>query len=78
MLQIVEAPDGSIWTVVNGAAMVFNGKRWLDGGVLGGIPHEGGIKAVFFDRQGTQWIFTARSGAWAGSVHRDRVTYQRG
>ena len=82
VLQIIEAPDGAIWAVVNGAAMMLNGNRWLDGGTLGGIPHEGGVKAIFFDREGTQWISTARSVYFrargqVGFTGTD-VTYQHG
>ena len=75
-------PDGAIWTFVNGAAVVFDGKHWQDGGVLGGIPREGGVKALFFDRQGTQWISTARSVYFRPHDQRrfqaTGITYQRG
>lgn len=61
VVQIREGPDGSIWAVVHGQLMAFDGSRWADAGVLRGLPDEGGVKSVFFDHEGTQWVCTARS-----------------
>jgi len=61
VMQICEGPDDSIWAVVHGRLMVFDGNRWTNAGILGGIPNEGGVKSVFFDHEGTQWVSTARS-----------------
>jgi signal transduction histidine kinase/ligand-binding sensor domain-containing protein len=61
VMQITEGPDGSIWAVVHGRLMVLDGNRWTDAGALRGIPDEGGVRAVFFDHEGTQWVSTARS-----------------
>jgi ligand-binding sensor domain-containing protein/two-component sensor histidine kinase len=60
VMQICEGPDGSIWVIVHGRLMVFDGNSWMDGGALGGISDEK-MRAVFFDRQGTQWVSTTRS-----------------
>jgi signal transduction histidine kinase/ligand-binding sensor domain-containing protein len=60
VMQISGGPDGSIWAVVHGRLMVLDGNRWTDAGTLRGIPDEGGVRAVFFDHEGTQWVSTAR------------------
>jgi ligand-binding sensor domain-containing protein len=61
VMEITEGPDGSVWAIVHGRLMVFDGTHWTDGGFLGGIPNEGGVRALFFDHDGTQWVSTGRS-----------------
>jgi signal transduction histidine kinase/ligand-binding sensor domain-containing protein len=58
---ISEALDGSIWAAVHGQLVVFDGNRWTDAGALSGISNEGGVRTVFFDHRGTQWVATAQS-----------------
>ena len=58
VLQICEGPDDSIWAVVHGRLMVFDGNHWTDAGVLRGIPNGESVTAIFFDHEGTQWIST--------------------
>jgi len=60
VMQICEGPDGSIWAIVHGRLMVFDGNHWIDAGAPGGISNEG-VRAVFFDHEGTQWVSTTRS-----------------
>jgi len=60
VMQICEGPDDSIWAVVHGRLMVFDGNHWSDAGAPGGISNEG-VRAVFFDHEGTQWVSTTRS-----------------
>jgi len=58
---ISEGADNSIWAVVHGRLMVFDGNRWKDGGTIRGIPGDDAVRAVFFDHEGTQWVATAKS-----------------
>jgi signal transduction histidine kinase/ligand-binding sensor domain-containing protein len=60
VMQICEGPDGSIWAIVHGRLMVFDGNHWSDAGDPGDSSNEK-VRAVFFDRQGTQWVSTTRS-----------------
>jgi signal transduction histidine kinase len=56
--EIKEGPDGSIWAVVRGRLMVFDGNQWSDAGAVRGLANERGVRAVFFDHEGTQWVAT--------------------
>jgi signal transduction histidine kinase/ligand-binding sensor domain-containing protein len=60
VMQIREGPTGSIWAIVHGQLMVFDGHHWVDAGAPGGIFNEK-VRAVFFDHEGTQWVSTTRS-----------------
>jgi len=60
VMQICEGPAGSIWAIVHGQLMMFDGNHWMDAGASGGISNEK-MRAVFFDHEGTQWVSTTRA-----------------
>jgi signal transduction histidine kinase/ligand-binding sensor domain-containing protein len=60
VMQICEGPAGSIWAIVHGQLMVFDGNHWSDAGAAGGISNEK-MRAVFFDHEGTQWVSSTQS-----------------
>jgi signal transduction histidine kinase/ligand-binding sensor domain-containing protein len=52
---IVQAPDGTIWTVARNRLMRFSHGRWIEDAWNGSAPRND-VEEMFFDRAGTQWV----------------------